>query len=141
MMAKKSSTSGVTTFPTPATAEKSKVYSVTANGTTVFVEHWKDLHYAHFTFKGKCEVVVSIEPSIGHRNLKFVHKYSISPRRYGVKAAVELNTLTFTIAEPRKLIIQRERAREAHPLRRRAGREGAEAGTAGRRQRHGLRDG
>lgn len=94
------------TFPTPSTATRSGVYSVTAGAVPVFVETFEDVHYAHFAFRGKCEVTVSVKPSIGHANLKFVHRYSISPKRYGVMPSVELNRLTFTLAEPRKLVIQ-----------------------------------
>jgi len=96
----------VTLFEAPATAHASEIYSVTAGGTAVFVEKWQDIHYAHFAFTGECEVAVSVKPTIGHRNLKYIHSYSISPRRAGVRAAGELNTLTFTLREPRKLVVQ-----------------------------------
>lgn len=93
-------------FPTVPTAVKSHVYSVTAGEKQVFVEEFEDVHYAHFAFSGRCEVTVSVTPSIGHRNLKYIHKHSISPKRYGVRAKVELNTLTFTLSRPTKLVIQ-----------------------------------
>jgi len=96
----------VTVFEQSAAARPSDVYSVAAGGKPVFVERWEDIHYAHFAFSGECEVTVSVKPSIGHRNLKYIHAYSISPRRAGVCAESELNTLTFTLAEPRKLVIQ-----------------------------------
>lgn len=96
----------VTVFEGPATAHASEIYSVTAGGTAVFVEKWEDIHYTHFAFTGECEVTVSVKPSIGHRNLKYIHSYSISPRRAGVRAASELNTLTFILGQARKLVIQ-----------------------------------
>jgi hypothetical protein len=96
----------VITFPTPCTAEKSEIYTVTAGGEDVFVERFEDVHYAQFAFSRRCEVTVSVKPTVGHANLKFIHSYSISPKRYGVAAKVELNHVTFTLKEPRKLVIQ-----------------------------------
>lgn len=96
----------VSVFEAPATARSSEIYSVTAGGAAVFVEKWEDVHYAHFAFTGECEVTVGVKPSIGHRNLKFINTWSISPKRAGVRAASELNTLTFTLTQPRKLVIQ-----------------------------------
>ena len=96
----------VDAFPVVPTAIRSGVYFVTAGSTPVFVEKFEDVHYAHFAFSGRCEITVSVKPSIGHANLKYINRYSISPRRYGVTPSVELNRLTFTLSQPRKLVIQ-----------------------------------
>lgn len=96
----------VVTFPVVHTAVRSNVYSVVAGATPVFVEQFEDVHYAHFAFSGRCEVTVSVKPSIGHANLKYVHCFSISPKRYEVRPSVELNRLTFTLTRPRKLVIR-----------------------------------
>lgn len=96
----------VLTFPAVPTTARSGIYSVSAGGNPVFVEHFEDVHYAHFAFSGRCEVTVSVKPTIGHRNLKYIHRYSISPKRCGIKPKVELNTLTFTLGRPTKLVIQ-----------------------------------
>ena len=96
----------VETFPMPASAKASDVYTVTAGGAAVPVERFEDIHFAHFAFDGEAEVAVSIPPSIGHRNLHFVSTYEIAPRRYGIKATASVNTLTFRLDRPRKLVIE-----------------------------------
>lgn len=94
------------TAPGPTTDTPSTVYSVTVNGQPVPVDHFEDVHTAHFGFTGTCDVIVSVKPSIGHRNLKYVSRYSIRPLRAGIHARSELNTLHFTLNRPRQLVIQ-----------------------------------
>jgi hypothetical protein len=96
----------VVAFPTPCTAERSEVYTVSAGGKEAFVERFYDVDYAHFAFSGECEVTVCIPPSIGHRNLHFIHDYSIRPARAAVHVRSEVNALTFRISEPKKLVIR-----------------------------------
>jgi len=106
-MARKSESRGrIMAFGAPMHAAKSSVYSVAAGGVPVPVQVFEDIHYAHFAFVGKCEVTVAVKPSIGHRNLKFIHRYSVRPMRACVCARQELNTLAFTLDQPAKLVIQ-----------------------------------
>lgn len=99
--------STVNTYPAPAGATKSPVYTVTAGGKAVPVEHFCDVHHTHFAFAGECEVVVSVKPTIGHhRNLKYVHHYTIQPARREVQSSSEMSEIRFTLTEPAKLVIQ-----------------------------------
>jgi hypothetical protein len=129
MVRKTRSSNSVVTFPDVSTAVKSGVYSVTAGTAQVFVERFEDIHYARFAFSGRCGVTVSVQPSIGHRNLKFIHRYSIRPRSAGICARQELNCLTFTLDRPAKLVIQVNEYQRlllfAEPLERNAPRPGA----------------
>lgn len=99
-------TGKVTTFPPAPGAVKSSDYMVTVNGKAVSVETFADIHYAQFLFSGECEVTIAIRPSIGHRNLRYIHRYEIRPLSCEIAAASELNTLRFTLDRPRKLAIR-----------------------------------
>lgn len=94
--------------PTPDTSNRVILYDqllqaipspiqVQVNGKDVFVEQYKDIHYARFAFEGSVQVNVT---SPGAAN------YTISPRSYNIQSSKQDNTLSFTINEPRKLILQ-----------------------------------
>jgi hypothetical protein len=96
----------VVTYPVPAAATLSGIYTVTVGGTSVPVEQFCEFHHAHFAFTGECEVVIAVKPSIGERNLKYIHRYSVLPRRREPCSSSELNTIKLKLTQPTKLIIQ-----------------------------------
>jgi hypothetical protein len=95
----------VVSYPAAPGSTSSDVYTLTVNGTPVHVEAFTDIHYAQFAFDGECEVVVSIPPSIGHRNLNYINAYDIRPKRREPAAWCDLNTLHFKLQRPTKLVI------------------------------------
>ena len=97
--------SKVVSYPAAPGSTSSDVYTLTVNGTPVHVEAFTDVHYAQFAFDGECEVVVSIPPSIGHRNLNYINAYDIRPKRREPAAWCDLNTLHFKLQQPAKLVI------------------------------------
>jgi polygalacturonase len=95
-----------TDFPSPSSPTTSAIYSVTANGEPVPVSQSFEYHHAQFAFSGECEVAVSVKPTIGHRNLKYIHRYTLQPARREVPSSSALNTLRFKLTQPTHLIIQ-----------------------------------
>ena len=95
----------VVSYPESPGSTASKTYTLAVNDTPVHVEAFEDIHYAQFAFEGECEVAVSIPPSIGQRNLKYIHAYDIRPKRREPVAWCDLNTLHFKLRQPSKLVI------------------------------------
>ncbi|MCE9616073.1 MAG: hypothetical protein K8T26_17515 [Lentisphaerae bacterium] len=98
--------SNAVSFPVPPGVPLSPVYTLTVNGQPVDVVTVADVHFAQVAFTGKCEVALSIPPSIGHRNLRYIHAYDMRPKRREVPARAEVNTLHFTLEQPTKLVIR-----------------------------------
>lgn len=69
--------------------KKSELYTVESDGKALFVEHFKDLHYANFTLEcsSKIEVVFN-----GH-----IRTASVSPAKYGINPSIRDNKLIFTL--------------------------------------------
>jgi hypothetical protein len=97
--------SKVISYPVPPGSAASKTYTLAVNDIPVHVESFADIHYAQFAFEGECEVAVGIPPSIGHRNLKYIHEYDIRPKRREPAAWADVNTLRFKLDKPTKLVI------------------------------------
>jgi len=97
--------SRIISYPAAPGATASKIYTLMVNDKPVHVESFEDIHYAHFAFEGECEVAVSIPPSIGHRNLKYIHEYDIRPKRREPVAWADVSTLRFKLQKPTKLVI------------------------------------
>ncbi|GCE28269.1 hypothetical protein KDA_37530 [Dictyobacter alpinus] len=70
---------------------------VMVDGQEVFVEKYKDVNYARFAFQGTANIAVTSPDAAS---------YTISPKSYQIHPAVKQNTLTFSIDQPRKLILQ-----------------------------------
>ncbi|GCF11505.1 glycoside hydrolase family 28 protein [Dictyobacter arantiisoli] len=70
---------------------------VTVNNQVVFVERYKDISYVRFAFTGAARVTVTAVNAAS---------YSISPRRYSIHPTVHGQNLSFTLHEPRQLILQ-----------------------------------
>ncbi len=88
----------VVSYPAVSTAVKSSSYTVSVNGVSVFTEQYKDIHYVHFAFTGMADIVVTAGSDI--------KSYTLSPESYGIQSKVEGRRLSFTIAEPGKLVVR-----------------------------------
>lgn len=98
-----------TVIPYPLVGGVSGQYSVTVNGTQVPVNIWDDIHYAHFAFSGSAAVEVT------NKDPQQIDQYTISPKRLGIQATVSGDKLSFTLNEPRKLILDIEPANWVSP--------------------------
>ena len=87
----------VTPYPSVPGASASTSYSVTVDGQPVFVTRYKDISYAHFAFSG----VVTVNVVATNK----VSSYTISPHSYNVSASTNGQALSFSLSQPRKLIL------------------------------------
>ncbi len=85
------------TYANTPGAIASPAFSVTVNGTPVFVEKFKDVNYARFAFAGTARITVTASEPI--------QSAQISPLSYGLLGISAGRELTFSISEPRKLIV------------------------------------
>jgi peroxiredoxin len=102
----------IVTYPTVPTAKQSGVYSLQVGTTPVFVEKFKDIHYAHFAFSGspgdsaqhplrdfrRIDVKVMMDEPI--------KEHSLSPESYNIPRGVCNNHLHILLSTPRKLVVQ-----------------------------------
>lgn len=85
------------TYANTPGALASEIYSVTVNGQPVFVEKFKDVSYARFSFSGVANVrVTASEP---------IQTSQISPLSYQIQSTNNGRDLSFSISQPRKLIV------------------------------------
>ncbi|HEX7905380.1 MAG TPA: glycosyl hydrolase family 28 protein [Chitinophagaceae bacterium] len=91
---------GLITYVTTPGAVKSETYTVFINGKEVFVEKFKDISYARFAFTGKIELEVKVSQNF--------ERYKLSPLSYNIPSQKKGNTISFSLAQPRKLIFQLE---------------------------------
>ena len=100
-----SSAGAVTTYPTLPGATMSPLYTVTANGTTQFVEKLTkfspemQVHYANFAVAAGCTATVAVTLSTTFSS------YTLSPKSQNIAVTKSGNTLTFT-SGPNYLILQ-----------------------------------
>jgi hypothetical protein len=100
-----SSAGAVTTYPTLPGATVSPLYTVTANGTTQFVEKLTkfspemQVHYANFAVATGCTATVAVTLSSSFSS------YTLSPKSQNIAVTKSGNTLTFT-SGPNYLILQ-----------------------------------
>ena len=100
-----SSASGVITYPTLPGATKSPLYTVTANGTSQFVEKLTkfspemQVHYAYFGLASGCTATVAVTLA------QSFSSYTLSPKSKNLTATKSGSTLTFT-SGPNYLILQ-----------------------------------
>jgi polygalacturonase len=87
----------VITYPILKSAEPSNTYSVTVNGSPVFVEKYNSLSYIHFAFAGKANIEITLKEN--------VKKYTLSPKRYKLSSSANRNKIYFSLTVPRKLIL------------------------------------
>jgi hypothetical protein len=100
-----SSADAVITYPTLPGATKSPLYTVTANGTSQFVEKLTkfspemQVHYANFAVASGCTATVAVTLSSSFSS------YTLSPKSRNISVTKSGNTLTFT-SGPNYLILQ-----------------------------------
>ncbi|MBU2491664.1 MAG: glycoside hydrolase [Bacteroidetes bacterium] len=84
-------------YPVLYKAEKSEVFDINVNGSDVFVEHYKDIHYTNFGMKGETEIKITLPNK--------VKSYSISPVRYKIESECEGNEIKLKLKVPKKLVV------------------------------------
>ena len=98
-------TSGVVTCPDLPGAPKSPLYSITANGTPLFVEKMTNfgsemqVHYAHASLSGGGTATIAVTVS------ESFSSYKLSPKSRQISATKSGNTITFS-SGPNYLILQ-----------------------------------
>ena len=92
-----SSENSIEKYPVLYNAEKSKVFAVSANGSEVFVEDYKDIHYSNFGIEEEVEIKITVPEEI--------KSYSVSPVRYKIQSTSNGNQITINLKEPRKLVV------------------------------------
>ena len=90
--------SDVEIFPNPLRAERSADFHVTAGGRDVFVETFKDVAIAHFSFNGEIPVSVRSAHPLG--------RVDVSPHAAGIVTQQTGDTLAFRLAEPRHVVVE-----------------------------------
>lgn len=88
-------------IPTPG-ATASELYTVTLNGQPLFVEHFKDIHYARFVITPgeTVEIKITVPASAP------LAAHVLSPVSYDIRAQRDGATLTFALGQPRNLVLQ-----------------------------------
>lgn len=89
----------VINYPILKSATPSNIYSVTVNGSPVFVEKYNSLSYVSFAFAGKVEINITVKEPIKN--------YTLSPKRYNISSRHNGKTIKFFLTIPRKLIIHK----------------------------------
>lgn len=84
----------IVTYDQLPEAQASSSFTVKANGQDIFVEKYKDISYARFAFSGMVALQVT-----GSGNL------DISPKSYNIQGTKNGTSITFSLTQPRKLII------------------------------------
>lgn len=92
-----SNTSLVELYPKSALLTESRTYSVKVNGQSVTVQKYNSTSYVQFAFAGKVDLEITTDEAID--------KYTLSPKSYEIPANRNQNTISFSLTEPRKLIL------------------------------------
>jgi polygalacturonase/phosphodiesterase/alkaline phosphatase D-like protein len=72
-------------------------YQVSVNGQTVFVEAYKGISYARFSFSGTANVTITVPTS--------VTKHTIAPSAFDIEGLVSGPSVSFSLSESKKLVI------------------------------------
>lgn len=88
----------VIAYTTVPGAVASSTYTMKVNGEPVFVEKFGDVSIARFAFIGAANVELATSADVVNA--------TISPRSYNLTPVVSGRTLKFSLAQPRKLIVQ-----------------------------------
>lgn len=89
---------GLVPYTTLPGAVASGTYTLRVNGEPVFVEKFGDVSYARFSFSGRADVAVTASTAITAA--------SISPLSYGIAPVMADGGLSFSLTQPRKLILR-----------------------------------
>lgn len=85
------------TYANTPGAAASTAYSITVNDKPVFVEKFKDISYARFAFDGTAKITVTASEPITSSQ--------VSPLSYRINGTANGRELSFSISEPRKLVV------------------------------------
>jgi polygalacturonase len=88
----------VVAYPKVPQLATSATYTVAVNGVSVPVGSYAGHGVAWFAFSGSANVVVTVSQAVA--------SYTLSPKRNPVPATVSGNTISFTLAGPRQLILR-----------------------------------
>jgi hypothetical protein len=89
----------VVAYPRVEGRPASTTYSMTVNGQSIPVQQYNGISFAWFAFSGTANVKVSVN--------QVVSSYRLSPIRNGVLSAVNGTDITFTLSQPRKLVLHK----------------------------------
>jgi hypothetical protein len=94
-------TRGDVVIPYPGTqgASASEAYTLTANGSPVFVEAFDGVAYAHFAFAGTAHVEIGFAAGVD------ISTYVLSPQSFAISTARCGGALAFDLSVPRKLLL------------------------------------
>ncbi|GCE13494.1 hypothetical protein KTT_33530 [Tengunoibacter tsumagoiensis] len=81
----------------PLPGALSSSIQLTVDGQPIFVEHYKDSNYARFAFAGRATIVIRTPQA---------EQYQISPHSYAIQTQKQAGALSFTLDQPRKLLLQ-----------------------------------
>ncbi|MGA9382763.1 MAG: glycosyl hydrolase family 28 protein [Phormidium sp.] len=84
-------------YPKSDLLTESRNYSVTVNGQPVTVQKYNSTSYVQFAFAGKVDIEITADEAI--------EKYTLSPKSYEIPTNRNQNTISFSLTEPRKLIL------------------------------------
>lgn len=84
-------------YPKSVLLTESRSYSVTVNGQPVTVQKYNSASYVQFAFAGKIDIEITTDEAI--------EKYTLSPKSYEIPTNRNQNTISFSLTEPRKLIL------------------------------------
>lgn len=89
---------GLLPYATMPGAVTSNTYTLHVNGEPVFVEKFGDVSYARFAFVGRADLKVTASAAIT--------AVTISPLSYGIAPVLADGDLSFSLTQPRKLILR-----------------------------------
>ncbi|MBE9223917.1 hypothetical protein IQ264_00295 [Phormidium sp. LEGE 05292] len=84
-------------YPKSALSTESRAYSVTVNGQPVSVQKYNSLSYIQFAFAGKVDIEITADEAS--------EKYTLSPTSYEIPTNRNGNKISFSLTDPRKLIL------------------------------------
>lgn len=91
-------------YPQSPSNSTSSTYSVTVNGQPAFVSKYNSVNYVQFTFTGKADLEITAPNN--------VNNYTLSPKSYNIPSNRNGNNISFSLTEPRKLILHPENSGE-----------------------------
>ncbi len=77
--------------------DRGSIYVVRANGRDIPVELFSDQYFARIVFDDAGEIEVSLRPSIGGENRKFIHQCEFRPFRRVPRPVVNRGTLSYRV--------------------------------------------
>ncbi|MEM7130471.1 MAG: glycosyl hydrolase family 28 protein [Chloroflexota bacterium] len=108
--------SKVVTYPPPQNVthvENSQSFQVRVNGQLLYVEEYRNVSYAHFSFAGTVEIEVTV---LNLPNNEVVNPYTVSPISYRLEPTISGRTIRFSLQVPRKVAIHQSQLTKGHAL-------------------------